>query len=188
MTPRWEVVATRLRPFIRRRVASDADADDVLQEVLLRMYRGLPTLEDESRFGAWMFRIARTSIADHARMRARHPLAHRDDPVELAAPPIEGDDADAAAAVAGVLSIFVALLPSPYREALTLTELEGRTQKEAAEMLGLSLSGMKSRVQRGRRKLRASIEACCRIGVDARGRVVECSPRGTSTAPIDCCD
>ena len=77
--------------------------------------------------------------------------------------------------------------PSPYREAITLTELEGRTQREAAEMLGISLSGMKSRVQRGRAKLRAMLEACCEIAVDARGKVIACEPRAAGSKPRGCC-
>ena len=76
---------------------------------------------------------------------------------------------------------FVARLPSPYREALTLTEIEGLTQRAAADLLGVSLSGMKSRVQRGREKLRELLEACCRIGLDARGRVIGCEPRDPSS-------
>lgn len=84
-------------------------------------------------------------------------------------------------------ALFVSMLPSPYREALTLTELEGLTQKEAAEMLGISLSGMKSRVQRGREKLRAALEDCCHIALDARHRVVGCEPRPDGKLPDGCC-
>jgi len=80
----------------------------------------------------------------------------------------------------------VARLPSPYREAVTLTELQGLTQKEAAEMVGVSLSGLKSRVQRGREKIRAMFEACCEISVDCRGRVVECASRDLEEIPDDC--
>jgi RNA polymerase sigma-70 factor (ECF subfamily) len=79
---------------------------------------------------------------------------------------------------------FVASLPSPYRAALTLTELEGLTQKEAAEMLGVPLSTMKSRVQRGRERLREIFDACCEISLDARGSVVECEPR--PDRPVAC--
>lgn len=81
--------------------------------------------------------------------------------------------------------MFVAMLPSPYREALTLTELEGMTQKDAAFMLGISLPAMKSRVQRGREKLRETLEACCHIALDARGAVVSCEPRPDGRLP-DC--
>lgn len=187
----WDDVAARLRPFIRRRVASEADADDVLQEVLLRVHRGLASLEDEDRLGPWMFRIARTSIADHLRARARHPMvrereegAAREDVIDER----DDEEADAVARdLARTLSFFVALLESPYREAVTLTELEGRTQREAAEMMGISLSGMKSRVQRGRARLRQLLVACCDVALDARGKVIACEPRANGAVPDDCC-
>jgi RNA polymerase sigma-70 factor (ECF subfamily) len=78
-------------------------------------------------------------------------------------------------------------LPDPYRQALTLTELEGRTQRELADALGLSLSGAKSRVQRGREQLKELILACCHVEVDRRGGVVDYEPRrecsGCSRSP-----
>ncbi len=89
--------------------------------------------------------------------------------------------------VATYVAPFIAMLPTPYREALTLTELEGITQKEAAEMMGVSFSGMKSRVQRGREKLRALLENCCEIALDARGRLIACEPRPHGKQPANCC-
>ena len=94
--------------------------------------------------------------------------------------PAVAEDADENAAereLALYVTTFIAMLATPYRDALTLTELEGLTQKEAAAMLGLSWSGMKSRVQRGREQLREALEACCHIALDGRGRVVSCEPR-----------
>lgn len=193
-TPSWDELATRLRPFIRRRVASEPDADDVLQDVLLRMHRGLPGLHDEDRLGSWMYRIARTTIVDHVRGRQRHPVvavpeadAVTDAAVEELAGAFAEDDGAVAREVAQYVAAFVAHLPSPYREAITLTELEGRTQREAAQMLGISLSGMKSRVQRGRAKLREMLEACCEIAVDVRGKVIACQPRADGELPPGCC-
>jgi RNA polymerase sigma-70 factor (ECF subfamily) len=173
----WEEVAARLRPFIARRV-SPGDLDDVMQDVFLRMQRGLPALRDEERFTSWLFQIARSSVAEHMRTRARHPLpaepAEDERPAEPAA---EDDDREAARTLAGCVSIFVARLPSPYREAVTLVELEGLTAREAAEMVGISVSGMKSRVQRGRAQLRQMFDECCEIALDARGKVTDFAPR-----------
>ena len=76
------------------------------------------------------------------------------------------------------MSIFVAQLPSPYREAVTLVELEGLTAREAADMVGISVSGTKSRVQRGRDQLRRMFDECCEIALDARGKVTDFTPRG----------
>jgi RNA polymerase sigma-70 factor (ECF subfamily) len=71
-------------------------------------------------------------------------------------------------------------LPSPYREAVTLIDLEGIPQKEAALRAGLSLSGMKSRVQRGRQALEQLVHDCCHIELDATGRVMDYELRGQS--------
>jgi RNA polymerase sigma-70 factor (ECF subfamily) len=80
-------------------------------------------------------------------------------------------------------------LPPPDREALTLTELEGLSQREAAERLGMSYSGLKSRVQRGRAKLRAVLDRCCEVELDPRGAVITFRPRGNGceTPSGDCC-
>jgi RNA polymerase sigma-70 factor, ECF subfamily len=175
----WQELRARLQPYVARRVASASDADDVLQEVLVRMHRSLGQLREQERFGSWVFRIAEHAIIDNARMRARHPVI----PVSSAEPAADrydesGEDDALLPALTECVALFVARLPSPYREAVTLTELEGLSQKDAAELLGLSLSGLKSRVQRGRQKMRAMFEACCEISLDCRGRVLECKPRG----------
>jgi RNA polymerase sigma-70 factor (ECF subfamily) len=95
----------------------------------------------------------------------------------MPAPATSDDDREAATALAGCVSLFVAQLPSPYREAITLVELEGKTAKEAAEMVGISVSGMKSRVQRGRAQLRELFDRCCEIALDARGKPTDFTPR-----------
>jgi RNA polymerase sigma-70 factor (ECF subfamily) len=167
-------LTTQLRPFVARRVSSQ-DVDDVLQDIFLRMRLGLAGLNDEQRFGPWVYRVARSAIVDHLRARARHPLTHGHDEDSE---PDEGVDEhdEVARELALYITPFVAMLPSPYREALTLTELEGLTHRQAAEQMGVSLTAMKSRVQRGRERLRELFTACCEIALDARGRVIACEP------------
>jgi len=183
----WRELEAKLRPFIARRVRAEADVDDVVQEVFLRMQRGLAGLRDDERFGPWVYQVARSAIADHHRAAVRHPVADSDAPEVEEAGVEEDDDGAVAREFAAYVGPFIAMLPSPYREALTLTELEGLTQKAAAAMLGVSLSGMKSRVQRGRRQLRSALEDCCDIALDARGRVVSYGPRADGKLPDGCC-
>jgi RNA polymerase sigma-70 factor, ECF subfamily len=173
----WQDVSARLRPFLARQVPP-GDVDDVLQDVFVRMQRGLSTIREEERFTSWLFQVARSSVAEHVRARSRHPLP-RDSEVELPAP-TEDDDREASRSLSACVSLFVARLPSPYREAVTLVELEGLTTREAAEMVGISVSGMKSRVQRGRAQLREMFDRCCEIAIDARGKVTEYAPRAPS--------
>jgi RNA polymerase sigma-70 factor (ECF subfamily) len=123
-----------------------------------------------------VYRIAARAIADAARARARAPIAGGRDVGEE--PSAGADDAvDLQLELGECVALFVARLPSPYREEITLTELQGLAHKDAAEMLGVSHSAMKSRVQRGREKIRQMFEECCEISVDCRGRIVECEPR-----------
>ena len=182
----WREVEARLRPFVTRRVPSKTDVDDVIQETFVRMHRGLATLADSERFGPWVYRVAASAIADHLRARARHPIAASK--VDADASEAGGSTADEnlEAELAECVALFVARLPSPYREAITLTELEGLAQKDAAEMLGVTVSGMKSRVQRGRERIRRMFEACCEISVDCRGHVTDCTPRDLDEVPADC--
>jgi len=181
----WHELDAKLRAFVERRVRASSDVDDVVQDVFLRMQRNLPAISDEERFGPWVYQVARSAIVDHYRRAARHPLSSAGTPEEPAL--ADADDRAVAEQVATYAAWFVVVLPSPYREALTLTELEGLTQREAAEMLGISLSGMKSRVQRGRERLRQMLEDCCEIALDARGKVVGCERRPDGKLPDGCC-
>jgi len=181
----WKELERHLRPYLARRVASPADIDDLLQDIFVRMQQGLATLRDEERFGGWVYRIAHSAIIDKVRQRARMPLLDARDDVEADAPPDTGGE-QLQSDLGECVALFVSRLPSPYREAVTLTELEGLTQKAAADMLGVSLSGLKSRVQRGRAKIRHMFEECCQISVDCRGRITECEPRSLDEVPADC--
>lgn len=166
----------RLRAFIARRVPS-AEVDDVVQDVFLKAQRSLSDLRNEQSFAPWLFQVAKSAIAESHRQRQRQPALVADAAFEVEAPAEDASPTALEEELASYLVPLIARLPSPYREALTLIELEGMTQQAAASALGISLSGMKSRVQRGREKLRTLLEACCRVGLDARGTVIECVPK-----------
>jgi RNA polymerase sigma-70 factor, ECF subfamily len=188
----WRELEGQLRPFVARRLSEAADVDDVLQDIYLRVQSGVGELRDSDRFGPWVYRVARSALADHGRSRARHPLpvdapAEQDASALRSAAPDDGDGS-AEQGLAQNIAVFVAALPSPYREAITLTELQGMSQKDAAEVLGISLSGVKSRVQRGRQRIREMLQACCEIALDARGRVLSYDRRVDGKVPESCCD
>lgn len=181
----WHDIERRLRPYVGRRVASAADVDDVLQEIFVRIHRGLSGLRDGESFGGWVYRVAQSAIADLARARARSVVEFVEEAPDLATPQADGSD-DLQRELGACVASFVARLPAAYREAVILTELEGLTQRDAAEMLGLTLSAMKSRTLRGREKVRGMFEQCCRISVDRRGRVTACEPRALEEIPAGC--
>ncbi len=183
----WDQVRDALRAFIARRVANEAEAEDLLQEVFLRVHRQMGTLQDPDRVVPWVFQITRNAVVDYYRAPARH----REVPAGLAADlePLQGSDVERAdgerlgAELAGCLRPMLHLLSPQYREAVTLVELEGLTQQEAARRMGLSLSGMKSRVQRGRRQLKQLLDDCCLIQLDRRGGVADYESRDPECDP-----
>lgn len=175
----WEELRRALGSYIGRRVADRADRDDLVQEVLLRIVRGAGGLRQQASPGPWVYAIANGAVIDHWRRAGRHRAAASDlgraDFDEIAGP--QPNDDGLQQALAAFVASRVAHLPSPYRETLTLTELQGIRQADAAAMLDVSLAAVKSRVLRGRALLREAIEACCELELGPTGRVVECAPR-----------
>lgn len=173
----WQEFSVKLRQFIRGRVSDDATADDILQDVFLKIQKRLGQLDDSSKLQGWLYLIARNAIIDHYRVRKKT--------VELPETLLDetaNDDPD----IEGLKIAFrrmIDALPEPYREAIVLTELEGLTQKELAERLGISVSGAKSRVQRGREQLKRALLDCCQFEFDRRGQVIDCSPRSNGGCP-----
>ena len=177
MTVHWPALHAELVRALGRPGVSDEVRDDLVQDAAERLLRGLPTLRDEDRLGAYVGRVVRSVWVDH--LRRRRPSPGEVAPDDL--PAAEPEPEDLGPMVASWLPLHLAALPEAYREAVRLSELEGLTQREVAARLGLSPSGARSRVQRGRRLLREELEACCRI-VREGPQVVEVVPRAS------CCD
>lgn len=153
----------RLKSYVRRRVPSSADAEDVVQTVLLRLLEARGARPPASPH-AWLLAAARRAIVDLHRARARdgtEPTQALDEP----SIPEAEDLSDAAACLAPLL----AGLPEDERRLLVRVDVEGASQAALARELGLSASGMKSRVQRARTRLREALLARCRVERDVHG-------------------
>lgn len=172
----WDRFHQQLRGFIVKRVENPEDADDILQEVFIKIHTHLDSLKDENRLAPWLFQVARNAIADY--YRKQHPAAPLPDTLAIEPEPIE---AEPEAQIASGLQEMLACLPEKYRTALTLTEIEGLSQVKMAEHLGLTWSGAKSRVQRGRAMLKEALLACCHFEFDRRGVIIDYQSRP------DCC-
>ena len=159
-----------MRGYIAKRVRDRDAVDDIIQEVFLKVNASLHSVKSHGSISAWLYRIAANAIADH--YRAQKPWEELPD--EVAAPEPEQD---LIAELATCLQPLIAELPESYRTALVLSEIEGLPQREVAERLNISLSGAKSRVQRGREKLRQRLLDCCDIET-GRGGIVGYEPRG----------
>jgi RNA polymerase sigma-70 factor, ECF subfamily len=175
----WAEFATRLGRFIRARVADPATAEDILQDVFVRIHQRLDHLRAPAKLQSWLYLIARNAIIDHYRKtRETSEL-----PESLLAKPPE--DSSDACELKDAFRQMIDGLPDLYREAIVLTELEGLTQQELANRLGISLSGAKSRVQRARGQLKRMLLDCCHFEFDRRGGIIDCKPR-TRNGCRDC--
>lgn len=179
----WELFSDKLRAYFGPRASSGVEVEDLLQETFLRIHYALGGLEDRDRLVPWVYRIAHNVLVDSRRGQAW-------DVGDLSAESLasEEGEGDLNEVVSGWLPVMVSLLPPTYRDAVELFEIEGLPQKEIAERLGLSLSGVKSRVQRGREKLKAQLFACCTFERDRRGNVIGYEQRVKSAegASLEC--
>jgi RNA polymerase sigma-70 factor (ECF subfamily) len=167
--------ATRahLKAFIARRVESPEVADDLTQDVLIRLLTHNDGRVENPT--AWLYRVARNVIIDHYRSRGSRRQGRLDaDDLALAGAaedPFADDPQAAERELAGCLRPLVDQLAEPYRSAVSAVDLGGRTHTDVAQAVGLSTSGMKSRVQRGRRQLRQLLTDCCRVHASPTGSI-----------------
>jgi RNA polymerase sigma-70 factor (ECF subfamily) len=160
----YQDFSSRLRSFIRARVPDTAAADDLLQEVFLRIHQKKDTLRQEPRLVSWLYQITRNVIVDY--YRQQKPQAPLPDVAADPAPEHTTHD------FARCLGRMVTQLPPAYAEALQQTELGSLSQKAYAAALGISYSGAKSRVQRAKEKLKDMFISCCALETDAYGNVI----------------
>jgi RNA polymerase sigma-70 factor (ECF subfamily) len=175
----WADFESRLRAYVRKRV-DPAAVDDVVGDVMLRLVQHRSDLQAAQKPVAWMLRVAANAIADYYRRREveQRKLADIATDAALTAGYADEQQEAPAAELARCLEPLIHGLPAPYNEALLLTEIEGVAQNVAAQRVGLSHSGMKTRVQRGRVKLKEALLRCCDVEVDRSGAVLDYQRRG----------
>lgn len=177
----WREFSGALRSFILSRVRDPHTAEDLLQEVFLKIHSGLANLKSEEGIRSWLYSVARNTFIDHFRKRNREPEVVELSEETPAEPGIEGPTAED---FEPCLRTLMERLPERYRAPLVLTELENRSQKEMSEQLGISLPAAKSRVLRGREQMKEILLECCHFEFDRRGNIEEVRPRSAEAA--DC--
>ena len=167
----WNECSARLGEFIRSRVADSATAEDMLHDVFLKYRQHYEELNDPAKLQGWLFLVARNAIIDY--YRTRKPTAELSE--SLPAPwPEETTEIEE---LRTIFRRVIDELDVPYRQALVLTEFEGLTQEQLAKRLGISLSAAKSRILRGRERLKERLLDLCHR--ELRGAVgVQLCPKG----------
>lgn len=164
----FEVVAEQLsRPLLRylvRLSGNRATADDLLQETLMKIARGLPAFEGRSSVKTWAFTIATRVATDHFRRpEAKASIVDIDDSKALPAGGADVDDSLVVDEMSSCVRGVIDSLPGDYRAALVLHDIEGLTAVQVAEVTDCSLATAKIRIYRGRRRLKDALQDECRF-------------------------
>lgn len=167
----WQNFYKELQLFIYKRVSSPADAEDILQDVFMKVHKNLRNLKEEAALKSWLYLLTKNTIIDYYRTRKAPQELTDELATTLPDKPTkdEGDINNLSKCLKGVLND----IPEKYREAIKYTQLEGHSQKELADKLNISLSGAKSRVQRAREKMKYKMGDTCKLEYDENNRLAK---------------
>ena len=162
----WHEYHTKLAAFIQSRVTEEA-VDDLLQDVFMRIHSRLDSLNDDAKLESWLYQITRNAITDY--YRSQRKTEALPEWIELPQP----EEAETIRKeLSSCLEPMIQKLPDKYRDAIQLSELENKTPQEVAKEEGISLSGAKSRVQRGRAVLKDILEDCCQFELNQQNQIL----------------
>ena len=165
----WSQMQERLKSFVLRYTRDKAIAEDIVQDVFLKVHDKLPQLKEPDKISGWIFRIARNMITDHFRRESKTNKL-----VDLN---WDGDDETLNDCVSFFLREMLKSLPDKYRQALEFAEIEKMSQLQLAEKLNISYSGAKTRVQRARQMLKKKMQKAYHIRFDVYGNALSCGSR-----------
>ena len=151
--------------YVRKRVGNEHDAQDIVQDVFLKISKS--DLNAITNLKSWLYKITKNTLIDYYRKRQLEITElkeYYDEEVK--------DEEMAIAHLSQCVVPFIERLPEEYATLLKLSEIEGLSQKEIAEKLKMNYVTVRSKIRRGRNRLRAIFEECCNVQQCGRGGIV----------------
>lgn len=175
-----------LLSFIRGKINSQADAEDILQNVFIKISSNIDTLKDDEKLKSWIYAITRNAIIDHYRTNAGNKNLYINENFDLDI--LNEEDVDTTKGLDHCVGSMIGLLPDEYRDIIIDSELKQISQKELAEKYKMAYPSMRSRVQRGRERLKQLFYNCCHIETDTRGNILSAQGKSNCGDPCDSCE
>jgi RNA polymerase sigma-70 factor (ECF subfamily) len=175
----WTEYHRKLLSFVKRRVNDETMAEDIVQEIFIKIHTRIDSLKDTVKLESWLYQIARNTVYDY--YRTHKPSEKL--PEQLVQADIE-DNVSAKQELESCLESMINQLSDKYRDSVYLSEITGLNQQEVADKQSISLSGAKSRVQRGRKLLKGLLHECCEIELNKNNHIVDFSKKPGKS---DCC-
>lgn len=169
----WSKLRTELVSFVYAKVKDKCLAEDIVQDVFIKVHAKSAQLKESEKIIGWVYQITRNAVVDHFRKNSK-----MHEPVNV---DWENTNHELNDCVSRCLKALMTTLPEKYRIPLQLTELENLSQYEVAERLNITYSGARSRVQRARRMLKEKLFELYQIETDPYGNILVCENR------VPCC-
>lgn len=174
-----------LLSFIRSKIKLKEDAEDILQNVFVKISTNVDKLADEEKIQSWVYTITRNAIIDYYRVNAKAKQVSVDEAMEDSLS--EQETIDSTKGLDHCMTGMINLLPEEYRDIIIDSEIKGIKQKDLAEKYSMAYPSMRSRVQRGRERLKQLFYNCCHIETDRLGNVLEAQSRNDCAGPCTPC-
>ena len=171
--------------YLKSKIRSNEDAEDILQNVFIKISSNIDKLTEEVRLKNWIFTITKNAVIDYYRVNANKKKIAVTEAIDENV--FETDDPDTTKGLDQCVGNMISLLPEEYRDIITDSEINGIKQKDLADKYGIAYSSMRSKVQRGRERLKQLFYNCCHIETDKRGNVLEAHGRSDFNEPCKPC-
>jgi len=181
LTEIYDQYYQRVRKFILHTVRNDWVADDLVQETFIRVNNNLENIRDAAKLQAWIFRIASNLCQDYFRHQGKAPQPGSEEisaetlPAKIPTIQKELEQGQMRKCVFGLVN----RLPESLRSVIILADVSEFSQREIAEILGITVDNVKIRLHRARKKLKDLLEEHCVFEKDERN-VLTCQPETTS--------
>lgn len=163
----WREYRGSLKAFLHSKVSDPIEVDDLLQEILIKIYSNFQNLKFEDSIKGWLFQIANRTIIDFYRKKGKERGLN---PKDL----WYDEDIDSLeVSLSQCVIPFINALPEKSSELLTAIDIRGEAQKDYAQRMGISYSTLKSRVQKSRVELKHLFERCCFLEFDYAGNITD---------------
>lgn len=173
----WDKYKGHLLNFIKTKINDEHNADDILQEVSIKLLDNLNRKTEIKNYKTWLFQVTRNTIADYYRKNKKHSE------LSITQSKINTNSSACFCDLSGF--VIQSYLPKEYGEPLYLSDIEQKSQQEIAELLDLSLTATKSRIQRGRKKLKKLVSTCIDISYNNKGQISDFQLKNNCKLPIE---
>lgn len=171
----WITFNEEIRQYVLRKVGDEQMANDVVQDVFEKVIKNIQKLNEVENIQQYLYKMVRNAVVDSFRSRkVKFEELNNNifDNQEVLEKESDSESLNSIISKCCILP-FINKLPEKYREALLASEINNISQTELAAHLKISYSGAKSRVQRGREKLKAILQECCNFEYDSYGNLIQ---------------